>query len=267
MNVNAVNSPSNALLKRIRSLHERKFREKERLFLIEGVRAVDEAFKKNLNVRDVLVSERFLDEHADELAAFELDHVTVVDERLFKESAMTTTPSGILAVAEMPLFKMDELFKQNKPLVVVNAVQDPGNLGTIMRTALAASAGGMILIRGTVDPFNPKVVRSAMGSLFALPIVWDVAYEQAMDELRRRGIKIIACDASADRYIFDIDLTGSIALVFGNEGNGFAAGQLEQVDEVVSIPMNPQSESLNVAMSAAVALFNVVQQRIKSDRS
>jgi RNA methyltransferase, TrmH family len=264
--VNSINSPTNALLKRVRSLHERKFRDKLRQFLIEGARAVDEGFQKHLNITDVLVSETFLNEHESELEARKFSEIAVVDDRLFKEVSTTITPGGILAVAEMPVFEPDDLFAGAATLIVVaNAIQDPGNLGTIMRTALAANASGMMLITGTVDPFNPKVVRSAMGALFALPLLWDLSFEDAMENLKQRSVRILACDASGSTHVFDSNMRGPVALVVGNEGNGFAPGQLEAVDEIVSLPMNPLSESLNVAVTAAVALFNVVQQRIKSE--
>jgi RNA methyltransferase, TrmH family len=129
---------------------------------------------------------------------------------------------------------------------------------------LAASASGVILTRGTVDPFNPKVVRAAMGALFAMPLVWDVPFAEAAEAVRSRGLRVVGCEPTAQTSLFEADLTGPVAIVLGNEGQGFSSADLEIVDEQISIPMNPASESLNVAISGAIVLFNVVQQRMKS---
>lgn len=264
MNITHVNSSSNSLLKRVRALHERKQREKHQQFLIEGDRGVSEAFRKGLTITDVLVSEDFLLNHGDRLREHRIESVTVVNDKIFHEIAATTAPSGILAVAQIPSYRMADLFCGDKSLIVVaNGIQDPGNLGTIVRTALAAYATGIILIKGTVDPFNPKVVRSAMGALFAIPLALDLTFSESMDLLRSHSIHVIGLDASGSKLIYDCELTGPTALVLGNEGNGFTSDELKQVDEVVSIPMNPLSESLNVSVSAAVALYSIVEQRIK----
>ncbi len=267
MKINEISSPANNLLKHVRALHERKYREKEREFLVEGSRAVGEAIVKGLRVNDVVVTETFFDTHRDFVDDLNLNSISIVADKLFHEISTTTSPAGIIAVASIPKHSFDKLFHPQRSLVVIaDAVQDPGNLGTMMRTALAASATGMVLTKGTVDPFSPKVVRSAVGALFALPVVFDIAFDEAVVECRKRGLRIIACDAGGDKHVFDSDFRGPVALVFGNESNGFAEGQLHSVDEIVSIPMNPLSESLNVAVSSAVVLFNVVQQRIKSQK-
>lgn len=234
------------------------------MFLIEGPKAIAEAFDKNLNVLDVVVSETFWSEQASVISDHDVSSVCVVDDKLIKELSTTTTPTGIIATAEIPKFDMADLYGSRPPLVViVHAVQDPGNLGTIYRSALAASASGVILTKGTVDPFNPKVVRGAMGALFAMPTVWDVSFAKAAAAVKNRGLKILGCEPTARQSVFDADLTGPIAIVLGNEGHGLSEEDLRLVDDQIAIPMNPKSESLNVAICGAVVLFNVVQQRLK----
>lgn len=270
MKVTPIASPQNALLKRIRGLHQRSAREKSGLFLIEGPKAVVEAFEKGIRVRDVVVSESFWQQDAAAISGQNIPGVAVVPDKLMKELATTTTPAGVLATAEIPRFQLEDLFgdQHQAPLVVIiHAIQDPGNLGTIFRTALAASATGIILTKGTVDPFNPKVVRAAMGALFAVPLVWDIALPEAVSQVRNHGLKVIACEPTAPTSLFDADLTSAIAITLGNEGQGFTEDDLDLVDLQVSIPMNEKSESLNVAISGAVVLFNVVQQRLKQNRS
>jgi TrmH family RNA methyltransferase len=264
VHVNTISSPDNALLKRIRGLRERKIREKTGMFLIEGTKAIIEAFDKHLRVRDLVVSESFWKQDAALIAGKDVEVVTVVDDKMIKELSTQTTPAGIIATADMPRFGVDDLFKGAVPLVViVHAIQDPGNLGTIFRTALAASASGVILTQGTVDCFNPKVVRAASGALFAMPTVWDLSLADAATAVRERGLRVVGCEPTAQMSLFDADLSGPIAIVLGNEGQGFTAADLEVVDEQVSIPMNPASESLNVAICGAIVLFNAVRQRRK----
>jgi TrmH family RNA methyltransferase len=266
LHVNSISSPNNALLKRIRGLHERKIREKTGMFLIEGPKAITEAFEKNVRLRDLVVSESFWKQEQSLLSGQDVDVVTIVDDKMIKELSTQTTPAGIIATADMPTFEMDELFAGKPPLVVIaHAIQDPGNLGTIFRTALAASATGVILTHGTVDCFNPKVVRAAMGALFAMPTVRDVSLADAAAAVRHRGLRVVGCEPTAEISLFDADLSGPVAIVLGNEGQGFTASDLENVDEQVSIPMNPASESLNVAICGAIVLFNAVRQRRKSD--
>jgi TrmH family RNA methyltransferase len=266
LKITPITSNTNALLKTIRGLQQRSLREKTGLFLIEGRKAVAEALEKRLSVKDIVISQTYFEQDPDVVANHNVAEVSVVDDKMFKELTPTVTPEGILAVASTPHFSMDDIFPQRgEPLIVVaHAVQDPGNLGTIVRTALAASATGLILTRGTVDPFNPKVVRAAMGALFALPIVADIKYEDMVSGLKQRGVRIIACEGTATKRYFEADLTGPLAIVLGNEGQGFADVDLSTVDELVSIPMNPQSESLNVAVSGAIVLFSAVQQRLLS---
>jgi TrmH family RNA methyltransferase len=269
LHVNSISSPSNALLKRIRGLHERKNREKSNAFLIEGAKGIAEAIAKNVRIRDLVVSESFWKQQGQAVVGHEIDVVTVVDDKLMRDISTQTTPAGILATAEMPRFAWDEVFEAKDgqaPLVVIaHSIQDPGNLGTIFRTALAASATGVVCTRGTVDCFNPKVVRAASGALFAMPCVWDVSFEDAIAHMRERGVRVVAAEPTASETLFDCDLRGPVAIVLGNEGQGFTAADLELVDQQVSIPMNPASESLNVAICGAIVLFNVVQQRRKTN--
>jgi TrmH family RNA methyltransferase len=266
LHVNSISSPNNALLKRIRGLHERKTREKTGMFLLEGPKAVGEAFDKQLRIRDLVVSETFWKQDASVFAGQDVELVNIVEDKLLKELSTQTTPAGIIATADMPRFSMDDLFASKPPLVVIaHAIQDPGNLGTIFRTALAASATGVILTRGTVDCFNPKVVRAASGALFAMPTIWDMSLADAAAAVRERGLRVVGMEPTASTSLFEADLSGPVAIVLGNEGQGFTADDLDIVDEQISIPMNPASESLNVAICGAIVLFNVVRQRTKTN--
>lgn len=236
-------------------------REKSGLFLIEGPKAIAEAVQKRLQIEDVVVSESFWKQDPSVVSDLDVQSVAIVDDKIIKELATTTTPTGVIATAAIPRYEVNDLF--GDLVVIADAVQDPGNLGTIFRTALAASASGVILTKGTVDPFNPKVVRAAMGALFAMPVVWDFTFADAIKLAKEHGLKVVGCEPTAQKTLFEADLTGPVAIALGNEGQGFTPTDLELVDEQIVIPMNLQSESLNVAICGAIVLFNVVQQRLQ----
>jgi len=262
MKITPISSAVNPLLKRIRSLHQRAAREKSGLFLVEGAKVVNEALSKGLRIKDVLVSQSFLKAGLGASHTADIPAICVVDDKQFRELSPSGTSCGIIATAEIRQWSPESLFRATPTLVLIaHAIQDPGNLGTMLRTALAARASGMILTKGTVDPYNPKVVRSAAGALFALPLVYDITIEQAIQMVRDRGLSVITCDPEAKRPFWELDMLGPAALVFGNEGQGFAGNVLELSDASVSIPMEKECESLNVAVSAAIIMFEVARQR------
>jgi TrmH family RNA methyltransferase len=262
MKITPIVSPTNVVLKTVRGLHQRSVREKTGQFLIEGQKLLVEALEKGVQLKHVLVSETFLKAGLGDLHSANISGVSVVDDRQFEYLVTTEGPCGVVAVANTPNSQSERIFDPSSSLVVIaNAIQDPGNVGTMIRTALAANASGIILTKGTVDPYNPKVVRSAAGALFSLPILHNVKIEEAVQMLKERGFTIIACDQNAPRNYWEEDLQKRVALIFANEGQGFSEEVLELADHTVAIPMNEQTESLNVAISAGIILFGAVQQR------
>jgi TrmH family RNA methyltransferase len=262
MDIKPITSASNPLLKRIRALHQRSAREKSGLFLIEGAKLVNEAHARNVPVRDILVSQSFLKEGLGACHAANISQVAVVEDKLFRELSTTEHPEGIIAVAEIPRHRLSEVVRGKAPLVVVAvSIQDPGNLGTIIRTALAAGASGVVLTKGTVDPYNPKVVRAAAGSLYAMPIVGDLPVDDAIRTLKASGVSVYALDPHADRPYWQTEMSGPVALALGSEGQGLPDAVLLQADCRVRVPMNSACESLNVSVSAGIVLYWAVQQR------
>lgn len=268
MKINSIASESNNTLKTVRSLHRRQTREKERLFLLEGPHCLIEALKKKLDLQSILVSETYLREGMGELQQLDIDVINVVNDRLFADLVTTTGSCGVLAIAEMPKQNRAE-FHEWTPRIfaVADAVQDPGNLGTIIRTALAAQLGGLLILKGSVDLYNPKVVRAAAGALFALPILSDLETEEAISMLRSVGTKLVICEATAKKNYFEASLLEPVAVAFGNEGQGINPFLKAKADESISIPMNPESESLNVAISGGIILFESLRQRLSAARS
>lgn len=262
MDIKPITSAANPLLKRVRSLHQRSGREKSGLFIIEGAKLVNEAQARNLPIRDILVSQSFLKEGLGACQAANISQVAVVEDKLFRELATTEHPEGIIAVAEIPRHSISDVVRGQAPLVVVAvAIQDPGNLGTIIRTALAAGASGVVLTKGTVDPYNPKVVRAAAGSLYAMPIVGDLPVDDAIQALKESGVSLYALDPHAEKTYWQTEMSGPVALALGSEGQGLPEAVLSQADCPVRVPMDSACESLNVAVCAGIVLYWAVKQR------
>ncbi|BAF60132.1 rRNA methylases [Pelotomaculum thermopropionicum SI] len=265
-------SRQNSRIKYLRRLGSRRFREKEGKFLIEGVRFVEEALNSAWPVEMLVYCRRITETRRGEAllekASFQGVPLVEVDESLFGELAGTTTPQGALAVVKKGKVSLEDLQAGGEPalLVIVDGVQDPGNLGTIVRSAGAAGAGGVILLKGTADIFNAKALRATMGAIFYVPVVQDVTSVEAMTYLKQLGIKAVAGDPRGDKLIYDCDLTVPCALVLGSEAAGAGEPVLRMVAERVRIPMPGRAESLNVAVSSAVLLFEAVRQRCFKER-
>lgn len=270
MRLTEISSAHNSQLKQIRAVQEKSGRQKSGLFLLEGEKAITEALAFGIKLQNVVASQSFWQKGLSQTLNQSLDTLSIVEDKLLDELATTQTPSGIVALAQIPQLTLESAFanlsqnKNGKPLIVVCAeIQDPGNLGTIIRTALAANASLLICTKGTCDAYNPKTVRGASGALFKIPIVENVAYDAAMTLLKTNGITTLACHQESQKAYWQADLTRACALVFGNEGQGFDESDLNACDEIIAIPMNNQSESLNVAIACAIVLFAASEQRMR----
>jgi RNA methyltransferase, TrmH family len=244
--------------KLLRGLAERRAREREGCFVAEGVRLVEDLLASPLRVRFV-VHASTLEDTPRGAAVLDLARRTGVrteplPAREFTAYADTRTPQGVIAVAESPETTLAELEAPPEPragILVLDAVQDPGNFGTLVRTAEALGARAVFLLPGTVDPWNPKSVRAAMGSSFRLPLV-ETRWEEAAPWLRSHGFGIYAAAADGDPRL--PDRAGNVALVVGNEGSGISAETRSLADRVVAIRLRGRAESLNVTAAAAILL-------------
>jgi TrmH family RNA methyltransferase len=266
--IKSIASESNSTLKTVRTLHKRQTREKEQLFLLEGPHCLLEALKKDLQLKSIVASETYMRAGMEELHQSDIDSINVVPDKLFADLVTTTSSCGVLAIAHMPKQERGSFMQwQPRVFAVADAVQDPGNLGTIIRTALAAQLGGLLILKGSVDLYNPKVVRAAAGALFSLPILSDIDPQDAVAMLKTAQVRLIICEASGRKNYFDANLKEPVALALGNEGQGTSAVLRAAADESVSIPMNPESESLNVAISGGIILFESLRQRLNAAKS
>ncbi len=259
-----IESSQNKVVKQIVALQKRKEREKRRLFIAEGERFVGE-IPKEWEVDMVATSERFALQHPSLLQSLEMKcPVYVVKEEVFSILSDTQTPQGILAVCRQKSEDIQEFFSKEAPFVILaEELQDPGNLGTLIRTADAAGAHGVILTKGSVDVYNPKVLRSTMGSIFHLPIIQDIDLVELIGFLKQQDITILAAHLQGAVYPYEIDMRTGIMLMVGNEARGLSAFAAEQAHLRIKIPMIGPAESLNVAMAAGILLYEVVRQRLK----
>lgn len=253
-------------VKYLRRLASRSFRREEGKFLVEGMRFVGEALASGWTVELVGYSPEVAEcprgRALLEIAEKRYIPLLMLEINLIRELADTETPQGILAVVRRQERRIDEIrrFKGNPLLVVVDGVQDPGNLGTIIRTADAAGACGVYLLKGTVDVYNPKALRATMGSIFHLPVIQDLLPEQMEHLLVRSGIKLITGDPYSDLPVYKADLTVPCAVVAGSEARGSTLA-LDGDGVRVCIPMPGRAESLNVAVAAAIILYEALRQR------
>lgn len=257
----------NPRIKYVRRLANHRFRDKEKKFLVEGIRFVEEiinsAWPVEMLVYSKKITENLRAKNIFNTAAACNVSLIEVEEDVFSELAETSTPQGIIAVAAQRIRSLDDLEIDNEPalLVLVDGVQDPGNLGAIVRSADAAGAGGVILLKGTADIFNPKALRATMGSIFHLPVLQGAAADEVLPYLRHRGIKTVAGDPRGNRVLSDINLKVPCALVVGGEAEGIGTILKENVDELARIPMPGRAESLNVAISSGIMLYEALRQR------
>ena len=258
---------NNPHVKYLRRLGDRRFRDQEGKFLVEGIRFVEEALHSTWPVEMLVYSQKITGEGRGQKLLRSASNRRIamleVEEPLFKELACTETPQGILAVVRQRSNSLEELADTGQPalLVLVDGVRDPGNLGAIIRSADAAGTDGVILLKGTADIYNPKTLRATMGSIFHLPVIQGCAAEAVMDYLEERGIKTVAGEPRAATAVYECDLRVPCALAVGGEAAGAGETVLGRLSELARIPMPGRAESLNVAISAAILLYEAVRQR------
>jgi len=257
-----------------RRLNKRAFRQRERAFLAEGPQAVAEAFRCGAQVTDLFVTVPARSRHhglVAEIAAAGIP-VHVVSGEVMDELAQTVTPQGLLAICRFVDVPLAEITARDTPRLValLANVRDPGNAGTVLRTADAAGTHAVVFADASVDPYNGKCVRASAGSLFHLPVVAGARLEDAVATLRESGLRIVAADGRAGRPLDDpgvqARLAGPTAWMFGNEAWGLPPELVALADEPVAVPIYGRAESLNLAAAAAVCLYASARvQRVQSE--
>ncbi len=258
-----ISSTTNTKIKSVLALRDKSKVRKERgAFIIEGSRSVYELTKENC--LELYVSEHFLQQadaqEKERLAQLCPTYETVTD-TVFGRLSDTRTPQGILAVAKMPEHTLQELQRTASLLLLLERIQDPGNMGTLLRSAEAAGVTGVIVSEDSADIFQPKVVRATMGSLMRLPIVRTKDFIRTVKELQEEGIALYAAALSGAVPYDKADWNRPCGVMIGNEGAGLSKEAQEAATKTVQIPMAGAVESLNAAVAASVLLFEAARQR------
>ncbi|MCL4441721.1 MAG: RNA methyltransferase [Firmicutes bacterium] len=265
-------SMQNSFIKQLVKLKKRKYREQEGRFVIEGLRFVEEALKSGWPVENIIYCDDFAgsERGADLLdrALKENVKTTPVEKKILYDLASTETPQGVLALCGMKRWRLSDLAGTGRAgrtgsgplLVVADGVSDPGNLGTIIRSADAFGACGAVLTRVTVDLYNSKTLRATMGSVFHLPVPGNVGPDEIAGHLVNTGISLLVGVPEGGAPLSRMDLRRPLALVVGSEADGPSRELLSLPHEKVSIPMTGRAESLNAGVAASIMLYEIARQ-------
>jgi TrmH family RNA methyltransferase len=265
---------ANARLRRIEGRHNSQVKELRQAFArgeltsdgycaIEGFRILDEAIRSGLRFRTVFFSESAAARAEKLLSQLGAQVETLLlPDKLFAGAVPSDAPQGVAALARGKGFSVKDVVAKSKdgPLLAIAGVQDPGNLGTILRSAEAFGAGGVLLGEGTVSPFNPKVVRASAGSVFRLPVA-RTKLPDAIGLMKEHGLWMVATASHKGKPLNQARLSGPLAIFVGSEGAGLTRDLIKEMDEVVAIPQAPQVESLNVGVATSIVLYEVMRQR------
>jgi TrmH family RNA methyltransferase len=257
----------NPLIKEVRSLKNKRDREEKSLYFIEGTRFTSEAVDERADIRYIVASETFFSGGGSDELIKKIEDAAlncyVVPDSLFASMSDTQSPQGILAVLGLERKQLSDAELSGGLLVILDTIKDPGNMGTIIRTADAAGCVGVIVPDGCVDVFNPKVLRSTMGSVFHLPVYHCGSITEAMNIARKNGFLLCASHLEGSVSIYEADLSGNVAFIIGSEAEGISTETAENSDLLVKIPMPGSAESLNASVAAGVMIFEAMRQNLK----
>ena len=259
-----ITSADNKQIKALSALIKKsKERKKQKLFVTEGPKM---SFEAPIDwVNQLFVSETFYNsqDNAEKLKEYE-GKFLVVKDSVFNAVSDTQTPQGVMAVVKMPEYELSEIIsKDHAHVLILESIQDPGNLGTMITTGEGAGITGIIMNKTTVDVFNPKTVRSTMGSLYRVPFVVVDDLGKTLEELKNNGISLYAAHLKGTLSYDEPDYTSACGFLIGNEGNGLSDEIANCADEYIRIPMEGKVESLNAAISATLLMYECNRQRRK----
>ena len=252
-----IESEQNKLLKKIKALQLKKYRQAYGQFVLEGDRFLAEALQKQAAIEAVLVAEDHAAKALEQLSDF-AGPVYLVKRGLLEKALNTVNPQGAAAIVQKPDWSRLTLANM-RTILVIDGVQDPGNLGTIIRTALASGTDAVYCLKGTVDLYNDKVLRATMGAVFAQPVIMVEEHQPFLEELRQAGFATVVADIRASVYYDQLAYPEKTALVVSNEANGPML--IREGDHCVKIPLHAAAESLNVAVAAGILLYELEKRR------
>lgn len=260
-----ITSKDNEIIKSIKKLKEKKYREQEKKFVVEGIKLVEEAITENVKIDKLVVCEDCVNDGTiDKDTMYEIakQDCIYVSENVFKSITDVNNPQGLLAVIKNEN-KEEQISYDEDIIVVLDGIQDPGNLGTILRTIDSIGLKQIILSKVTADPYNPKVVRSTMGAIYRVNIIRVDDLIKTINNIKKHKYEVIATSLSTDESIYDINYNKKV-IVIGNESNGVSKEILNIADKKVKIPMLGKTESLNASVATGIILYEYVRRKIKN---
>ena len=259
-----ISSKDNEFIKHIKKLKDKKYRDMNKEFIIEGIKLIREAIEEKAEIKQIIICDNCLDsdiipkELMYEIAKYECVYVT---ESIFKVISDVNTPQGILAIIGRNAGEAQIDYTQDI-IVALDDIQDPGNLGTILRTVDSIGLNQILVSKGTADSYNPKVVRSTMGAIFRVKIIECEDLENTLKEVKKHKFKLVVTSLQTEKSLYDINFDKKL-IVIGNEANGVEQKIQDLADEKIKIPMLGKTESLNASVATGIVLYEYVRQKIK----
>ena len=254
-----ITSKDNTTIKEIKKLKEKKYRKEK--FIVEGIKMIKEALQHNADIELVVHSGKIDISSVGNILKQKNIKIIEVTENIFNTLTEVISPQGILAVVEKNI-DSKKIDYSNEFILALDGIQDPGNLGTIIRTADATNLKQIIVSKDTVDTYSPKVIRSTMGAIFRVNVIEVENLSQELENMKKEGFKIITTSLQTNKSMYDIDYKKSV-VVIGNEANGVSEEVYKIANEKVKIPMPGKAESLNASVAAGVMMYEYVRQNLK----
>ena len=249
-----ITSKDNEIIKNIKKLKEKKYRVDS--YIVEGIKMVKEAISENQEIALIAIREDFkIDFDTKKIK------IVTISNKIFNDISDVKTPQGILAVIKKN--QNNQIETNQEYILALDSLQDPGNMGTIIRTADSANINQIIINKTTVDPYSPKVIRSTMGAIYRTNIIEVEDLKTTLKEMKSKGFQIITTDLKATQSIYDINYNNKTVVVIGNEANGVSQEILQTADKKVIIPMLGKTESLNASIAASIMIYEYVRQKIQ----
>ncbi|MDD5021513.1 MAG: RNA methyltransferase [Endomicrobiaceae bacterium] len=246
-----IESADNKIIKQIISLSDKKTRDELKLFVVEGKKQVCE-IPKDWKIEYVVLTDKNI--------KIDCAKNYYITEKIFKKISDTTTPQGVLAVVQKQTYSIDNVLSAQKGVfIIIDTLQDPGNLGTIIRTAHAYNINGIFISKNSIDAFSSKVVRSTMGSIFKVPVFQECDMDLLINKFKENKIKTYALELRADKFVSDIKFENKVAIVVGNESKGISDTVLKNVDSI-KIKMFTEIDSLNASVACSIAVYEISKQ-------
>ena len=258
-----ISSKDNEFIKHVKKLKDKKYRDESNEYIIEGIKLIEEAVNEKAKIKKIIVCEDTTNTYEIpthirlEIAKYDCIYVT---NKIFNSITQVTNPQGIMAIIEKSV-KENEIDFTQDIIVALDDVQDPGNLGTILRTIDSIGLNQVIVSKETADAFNPKVVRSTMGAIFRVKVIEVENLQETIKTIKRHHFKLMVTSLQTENSIFDIDFYKKI-IVIGNEANGVSKEIQDMADEKAKIPMLGKTESLNASVAAGVVMYEYVRQKL-----